>query len=109
LIDRLVQALLTGAIAAKRAAASSLSAISFLSESDRECIESSLGHREEIAGAAAVEKHLAMLLRQAELLADRRDFQGAVEEVAAELLKEDEIRYTAVMQILVRHAVCDGD
>jgi hypothetical protein len=109
LIDRLVQALLTGAIAAKRVAVSALSATSFLSEADRDCIDNSLGRREEIAGETAREKHLAMLQRQAELLAGRRDFQGAVEEVAAELLKEDEIRYMDVMQILVRHAVCDGD
>src|SRR5258708_7352713 len=53
LIDRLVQALLTGAIAAKRVAASSLSATSFLSEADRDCIENGLGRREGIAGETA--------------------------------------------------------
>jgi hypothetical protein len=109
LIDRLVQALLSGAIAAKRVAASSLSAPSFLSEADRDCIDNSLRRRDGIDGEAAREKHLAMLLKQAELLASRRDFLGAVDEVAAELLKQDEFGYTGVMQILVRHAVCDGD
>jgi hypothetical protein len=109
LIDRLIQSLLTGAIAARSVAASPQSALSFLSEADRDCIENSLRSRAGIAGETAREKHLAMLLKQAELLASRRDFQGAVEEVAAELLKQNELGYMGIMHILVRHAVCDGD
>jgi hypothetical protein len=109
LIDRLVQSLLTGAVVAKRSAASSESAASFLSEADRDCIEESLRHHDAIAGETARNQHLAMLLEQAEVLAGRSDFRGAVDEVAAELLNENEFGYRAIMQILVRHAVRAGD
>jgi hypothetical protein len=109
LIDRHIQSLLTGAIEAKHIAASPRSTVTFLAASDHDCINNHLRHRGGIAGEAARKRHLAMLLRKAERLASRRDFQGAVEEVAAQLLNRNESGYMDIMQILVRHAVCDGN
>jgi hypothetical protein len=109
LIDRHIQSLLTGAIVAKRIAASSQNSASFLTDADRDCIDNHLKRRGGIAGETARKKHLANLFKQAERLASRRDFQGAVEDVAMELLKQDEFGYVEIMQILIRHAVCDGN
>jgi hypothetical protein len=109
LIDRHIQSLLTGAIEAKHIAAGSQGAVTFLAAADRDCIDDHLRHRGGIAGETARKRHLAMLLRKAERLASRRDFQGAVEEVAAQLLIQNESGYMDIMQILVRHAVYDGN
>lgn len=109
IIDRYIHSLLAGAVVARSIAASSETAASFLSETDRDCIEDHLRHRGGISSEAARRKHLAVLLEQAERLASRHDFQGAVEELAAELQRQIDVGYAEILQILVRHVVRDGD
>jgi hypothetical protein len=108
IIDRHIRSLLAGAIMAKRVAGGSGSAASFLSESDRECIDDHLRRRGGIGGEAARQRHLATLIREAEAMSGRKNFQVVVQEVAAELLTHDEYAYFEIVQTLVRHAVRNG-
>ena len=49
-----------------------------------------------------------MLKREAERLANRTEFWTAVEDVAHRLLAQPELRYSDVMEIIIRRVVENG-